>query len=75
MTNIYIRHLLGAATIEILLELQRINKSYFDDLCCFLIFKLDCSDGVLIYRSLLKQLVTSDLKKLLGVEGQPTFVK
>nr|TKW05122.1 hypothetical protein SEVIR_7G155600v2 [Setaria viridis] len=25
--------------------------------------------------SILKQLVTSDLKKLLGVEGQPTFVK
>ncbi|KAF8715165.1 hypothetical protein HU200_027720 [Digitaria exilis] len=26
-------------------------------------------------RSILKQLVTSDLKKLLGVQGQPTFVK
>lgn len=49
-------------------------KSYFGDLCCFLVFKLDRSDNVLI-RSTLKQLVTSDLKKLLGVEGQPTFVK
>jgi len=47
MTNIYIQHLLGVATIEILLGLQRINL-IFDDLCCFLIFKLDRSDSVLI---------------------------
>lgn len=47
MTNIYIQHLLGVATIEILLELQRINLILMIyGVSSF--FKLDRSDSVLI---------------------------
>jgi protoporphyrinogen/coproporphyrinogen III oxidase len=50
-------------------------KSCCHYLCSFCILARFSHDITYFFRTILKQLVTSDLKKLLGVEGQPTFVK